>query len=820
MSSVITYAIKSATVLITLLLCVNNVYAVAEYIPGEILVKFKDTSPSRSVSINSIHSYVGSLKKKKFKKLKIHHVKLPDGLSVEEAVQLYQQDPNVEYAEPNYIVHATATLPDDTSFSQLWGLDNTGQTVNSVTGTADADIDAPEAWDDTTGSPNVVVAVVDTGVTYDHPDLTDNIWTNTPEITAACTDDIDNNANGIVDDCDECGDSIDNDGNGYIDDCYGWDFLSDDNDPMDFTDHGTHVAGTIAAVGNNAVGISGVMWQAQIMPLRFLGIDGNGSTADAVEAILYANANGAHIINNSWGGGGFSRTLKDAIDASNTTIVFAAGNGGSDETGDNNDSFPFYPASYTSANIISVAATHSSDDLTTFSNFGVNSVDLAAPGKNIYSTIPARETIFNDNFNDNDLKNDGWTTGGTHDDWAVSNDFGRLSMTDRPSADYRDNTNTWSQAPVFSLAGKTGCKVTYMRGLTIQFNDFLHVEASIDQASWTILNSYTGIADSGFREINDDLTGFDGQPAVYIRFRLESDASSTAAGAYIDDVDVNCYASTYAGTEYDFKQGTSMATPHVSGVAGLILSQNAALANYQIKALILNNVDPKGLQVLTGGRLNADDAVSNAATPETPTGLTVTGVSSASIDLSWTDNSSNESGFKIERKTIENGLFSELASVGADITTYGDSNISLSTTYYYRVRAFGGSLGSFEHSNEVTATTATPVSTGGGGGGGGGGGCFIATAAYGSPLHPYVKELRSFRDAHLLTNQAGKAFVRLYYLYSPPLAEVIKGNDKLRFAARIMLAPLVMTVAYPYLALSLFTALIIGSLVICRRKRQ
>jgi subtilisin family serine protease len=346
-----------------------NVYA--EYVPGEILVKYKDSTDG--IGLSGIHSYIGAVKKKEFGKIRIQRLQLPDYMSVEDAIAYYEQDPNVEYAEPNYVVRIAAT-PNDPDFSSLWGLHNAS---------TDIDIDAPEAWDETTGSTNVVIAVVDTGVAYLHPDFyhesdlsINNIWKNPGET--------------------DCNDGIDNDGNNYTDDCYGWDFLNDDNDPTDYKydgaknldGHGTHVAGTIAAYGNNGTGVTGVMWRAKIMPLRFLGIDGSGVTSDAVEAILYANTNGAHIINNSWGSSGFSRTLKDAIDASSAVVVCAAGNEGNSLIGGNSDEFPFYPASFSSSNIISVAATDQSDNLASFSNYGAASVDLAAPGGGIRSTVP------------------------------------------------------------------------------------------------------------------------------------------------------------------------------------------------------------------------------------------------------------------------------------------------------------------------------------------------------------------------------------------------------------------------------------------------
>lgn len=238
-------------------------------------------------------------------------------------------------------------------------------------GTADADIDAPEAWDIQTGSPNVVVAVIDTG-RYNHVDLLPNVWTNPGEIA---------------------GNGIDDDGNGYIDDVNGWNFYGNNNvlygSDACSDAHGTHTAGTIGAVGNNGTGVVGVNWNVGIMSLKFLGGAGcSGTTANAILAVHYAANNGAYLTSNSWGGGGFSQALKDAIDASGILFMAAAGNGGADGIGDNNDITPFYPASYASANIISVASTTSTDSRSGFSNYGATSVDLGAPGSSILSTTP------------------------------------------------------------------------------------------------------------------------------------------------------------------------------------------------------------------------------------------------------------------------------------------------------------------------------------------------------------------------------------------------------------------------------------------------
>jgi len=272
-----------------------------------------------------------------------------------------QNTAGVERVEYNYRV-SVLQIPNDAFFSQLWGFDNFGQTG----GIFNADINAPEAWDITTGSPNTLVAVIDTGVDYTHPDLADNIWTNPGEIP---------------------GNGIDDDLNGYVDDIHGYDFAYNDGDPFDDFGHGTHVAGTIAAVGNNGIGVTGVNWQAKIMAVKMLDATGGGTTAAAVESVLYATNMGAKISNNSWGGGGFSQALLDAILAANDSgalFVAAAGNASS-----NNDLFPEFPASYDAPNIISVAATDHNDFMAYFSNYGATTVDLGAPGVSIYSTVPA-----------------------------------------------------------------------------------------------------------------------------------------------------------------------------------------------------------------------------------------------------------------------------------------------------------------------------------------------------------------------------------------------------------------------------------------------
>ena len=276
----------------------------------------------------------------------------------DETLDLLNLNPNIEYAEPDYLVSINSTTPNDPNFGSLWGMHNASNT----------DIDAPEAWDLSTGSSSVVDAVIDTGVDYNHVDLQTNMWTNSGEIP---------------------GNSVDDDGNGYVDDYYGINADANNGDPWDDHGHGTHVSGTIAAVGNNGIGIVGVCWTAKIMALKFLDFLGGGSTADAVECIEYAIDKGADFMSNSWGGSGYSSSLKAAIEAAkNAGILFlmAAGNNGT-----NNDVSPYYPAAYDCDNIIAVTATDSSDNQ--WYNYGPISVDVAAPGRSILSTYPGNAYV-------------------------------------------------------------------------------------------------------------------------------------------------------------------------------------------------------------------------------------------------------------------------------------------------------------------------------------------------------------------------------------------------------------------------------------------
>jgi len=350
----------------------QNGVKINKHVPGEIIIKFKkdffpDEKFSKEYNIKFLNKILAKHKlksgiQKQIEKVGLDRLYKAEVLDQEltNLLRALNQDENVEYAELNYIV-TTLSVPNDPSFTNLWGLNNNGQNG----GTTDADIDAPEAWS-TIHDSNLVVGIIDTGIDYTHEDLKDNLWVNTAEQSGSA--------------------GVDDDNNGFIDDIYGYDFVNNDPDPFDDHGHGTHVAGTIGAVGNNGLGVVGVNWKAKIAAIKFLDANGSGTADNAVKAILYANQMGFKITSNSWGGGANSQALYEAITVANNAgnlFIAAAGNNSSD-----NDLLPMYPSSYDLPNIISVAATDYKDQLASFSNYGLTTVDLGAPGVNIYSTVP------------------------------------------------------------------------------------------------------------------------------------------------------------------------------------------------------------------------------------------------------------------------------------------------------------------------------------------------------------------------------------------------------------------------------------------------
>jgi subtilisin family serine protease len=326
-------------------------FTFGERVPRSIIVKYSNNLSSTS---SRITSSIGAIRTNSVKPIKLEQIELKPYQNVSKTLETVKNMPGVEYAEPDYLVKAISI--DSNSYehperydSQLsWGL---------------LMIDAPGAWQITQGNSNVVVAIIDSGVDYNHPDLKENMWVNPGEVP---------------------NDGIDNDKNGYVDDVNGWNFADNDNDPYDNIYHGTHIAGITGANGNSEV--SGVSKILKIMAIKFISGDGYGRTSDAISGIMYAVRNGAKILNNSWGSYQYSQALRDAIEysnKSNTLFVAAAGNDGV-----NTDTTPHYPSNYPAPNILSIGATDEYDSSASFSNYGTDSVDIMSPGTEILSTTP------------------------------------------------------------------------------------------------------------------------------------------------------------------------------------------------------------------------------------------------------------------------------------------------------------------------------------------------------------------------------------------------------------------------------------------------
>jgi subtilisin family serine protease len=516
------------------------------YLPGQVVVRFR-ASADRLLRKEALSSEsAATVKRLVLPGLQLVHV---DG-SVAHAVAALRGDPAVAYAEPNYLYRADA-VPNDPRYGQLWGL---------------ARIHAPAAWNITTGRSSVTVGVVDSGIATDHLDLAANVVP-------------------------------------------GHDFVDGDNDPRDFNGHGTHVAGTIGARGGNGRGVVGVDWQVGLMPVRVLDGNGSGSNANVTAGLAYACTHGASVVNASLGGGAYSRAMRDAIAACPSTLfVFAAGNNGG-----NNDSSPHFPCNYGAApdnlpNVICVAATDANDGLADFSNYG-HSVDLAAPGVGIASTRPAYDTLATDGFE----SFGGWTSyqvSGYPFGQSPVHANGLYSATDSPAGPYQPTSETWlyRTAPMASLAGRVGCRLFYSLRLDTQLNhDFFDVLGSTSAFSNYSGNEWSGSTGGLFVGLSTDVSAFDGAATFFPALRLRSDSDGTVGdGGYVDDLSLRCLRA--AAEDYATISGTSMASPHVAGVAALAKAAHPEFTVAQVKAAILGGADRLGSltgKVATGGRLDA-----------------------------------------------------------------------------------------------------------------------------------------------------------------------------------------------------------------------
>lgn len=354
-------------------------------VPGEYIVKFKNSVRAAGTAPGLVtkFSHLGL----RFKRSLSHsmpfflfkHDATENGAittaSISDRLDALRREPEVEYAEPNYIYSINmgakqpavvdpkptppvgpTVFPNDARFSRLWGMRNEGQLdIDDQKGFANADIHAANAWAISKGSRNVIVAIIDSGVDYTHPDLIHNMWSMPDQP-----------------------------------DVHGYNAITNSLDPMDDNDHGTHVAGTIGAEGGNGQGVTGVNWKVSLMAIKFLNAKGSGSLSDAIKGIDWAREHGAHVMNNSWGGGAYSRALEECIGRARDAGILFVVAAGNTQGGHDNDREASYPANYNLDNIIAVAATNNQDKLSSFSHYGAKTVHIAAPGENIFSTFPNR----------------------------------------------------------------------------------------------------------------------------------------------------------------------------------------------------------------------------------------------------------------------------------------------------------------------------------------------------------------------------------------------------------------------------------------------
>jgi subtilisin family serine protease len=564
---------------------------------GEVIVRFHDQAGGsvRAAARRSVET--SSARRLLLANTQV--LKVPAGTARAASRELEQLG-SVVWAEPNLPVKGGAAPSDDPYFDQLWGLRNTGQAVDGHSGVPGVDVNALPAWDTTRGA-GTLVAVVDSGVAADHPEIAPAIWTNPGEVP---------------------GNDVDDDGNGLVDDIHGWDFWDSDNDPDDYHSHGTHVAGTIAARANNGTGIAGVAPETKVMPVRVLNDSNAGRTADVANGIAYAALMGADVINLSVGTPPepdfpLPQAERDALDvaaAHDTLVVVAAMNDSQDnDTGHS----PIWPCNFPDANVLCVAAIDSDGGLSSFSNWGAQSVDVAAPGRSILSLNPDWFRLSPPGVEEfeSGISTRWYGAGG----WAGTTAFaatGSWSLTDSPAGNYANDTTPWAaMTNGVDLTGQHGCRINYaVRGKVLAGDYFVTGMLDHDGAGHV---TYADSVDTHgeFETHSDGISVVDGDPDVHGVFQLNTDASGTADGVYVDDLRFICRASEYDGDSYFYNEGTSMATPHVSGVAALVRAAVPGATAAQVAQAIREGavkLDSLAGKTVTGGRADAPGAIEAA----------------------------------------------------------------------------------------------------------------------------------------------------------------------------------------------------------------
>ena len=525
-----------------------------------------------------------------------------------------RRESTVKFADYNRRHSLQSISQNEPRLNDQWYLKNSGQTVNNQLGQNGADV----GWVSALGlykprKKRVVVSVIDTGISADHPELTDKLAYMPAEVSGT--------------------DGVDDDGLGFIDDKYGWDFIDNDNDPADLNGHGTQVAGIIAAHSGNRLGMSGVAPNAVILPMRVFNEYGGGATDDRVlSALGYSISGGVRIINLSLGkGSAFSYPIQDALynleRDYDVLMICAAGNGDYYGRGINLDQSAFYPASYLGNAILSVASTDQNNELSPFSNYGKTSVDLAAPGSNMLVPDLSRKRSYFENF-ERGLSE--WTVTGSSNSlgkpWQTfDDDRGNRWITDSAYdssgglLNYTLNTESYLTSPVIDLARMKsptlGVRIYHSlaRNFFLFSYDLLHIEVAVEGSlSWESVGRIYGQSMRGGSYYQFDLSRMEGK-RVRVRFRLVTDNFRSADGVYVDDFEISGVSSFNGGNEeYTFVNGTSFAAPMVSGVAALLLAQRPELSVSEVRAILLQSVTPiTGLKdrVASGGILNARSAL-------------------------------------------------------------------------------------------------------------------------------------------------------------------------------------------------------------------
>jgi subtilisin family serine protease len=646
------------------------------------------------------------------------------GQSIGGAIDSLEADPAVALAEPDGFSIPNA-IPNDPLFEQLWGLRNLGLGIDGFSGAVSGDdIDALGAWERTVGTASTVVADLDTGYRFEHPDLESVAWTNPGEIAS----------NGIDDDND-----------GIVDDVHGADFVGpsadvtpvEDGDPTDEDlvsgGHGVHTAGTIGAAGNNGVGITGVAQDVRIMPLRVCSRSATAGesrcpVSSQIAAINYASAKGARVANMSLGGLGFSQAEVNAFAANPETLfVISAGNDAED-----NDSVHHYPCDYTPQtqasppvpgaidNIVCVAATDQADGLASFSDWGATSVDLGAPGTETLSTYPY-VTPFEDRFTVDDFASK-WPATGTDGGFERTNEspltsFGMTDAVGSPTA----NTVRETTSAAITIPPNGGCKLSQTRRVSLAVGDEYRYSVFLNGVEKTGSSPSSSSEPGLERRFLELPASFNAGGEVKVRFRFKAGSAPTAgSGVWLDDISIVCAQGIGQADSYGFLQGTSMAAPHVTGAAALLFSRVPTASVTEVRDALLDGVDKVpslATKTTSKGRLDvskAMDVLEGIEPPDeeapVPPELTSTDPASPANENNPKVIGAAEPGSTVKLfagsgchgPAIETGTAEQLASPGLAVTVVDNSVSEFSAT------AADAALNTSDCSEPISYTESSP----------------------------------------------------------------------------------------------------------------